>query len=239
MAATTSHRIEQPVARTASTTRPATRAGSPGRRVGAIAFLAGAVAMAVGGVLYGAAGADLWGVVNSGESIDSYLTDAAAATGTLHTGQVIWIAGVIALAAGGVAIVGSRTDPLAHVTRAIYLLGAALAVPSFVLMAALVRLADRAPVDAGLTETLAFAAARLDDIATALIVGLAALLLSLHRGPEELPRGLRHFGLVAGAVGALSLVVLAMGSLADLGFVIVPVGLIWSLLAGIHVVRST
>ena len=79
---------------------------------------------------------------------------------------------------------------------------------------------------------------RADDLATALIIGLAPFFLSLAARGGWMPSWLAVWGYLAGIVGLLSTVVYLIPSLAGMGLLIVPVGMGWMIAAGIVLPRQ-
>jgi len=208
-------------------------------RVAGVLAIVGAIAMGVGGGVFSSSGADLWGLVDGDVDVTSYLNDAAASASTLHAAHAIWIAGVLTLALAGVLLAGRRTDATSAAARATYTLGAALAIPGFMSMVALTRLAESGSDAPALAETLAFLGARLDDVATTVILGLGTVLLTLANHQTWMPRWLAGFGMVCGAVGLISMISIFFGEVATIGFLIVPVGIIWTVAAGIVTIRRS
>lgn len=77
--------------------------------------------------------------------------------------------------------------------------------------------------------------ARADDLATALIVGLAPFFLALAGRDGWMLTWLARWGYLAGAVGLFSLIVLYIPPLAEMGMLIIPVGIGWMIAAGVMV----
>ena len=209
-----------------------------GRAAGTLSIV-GAAAMGVGGIVYSAAGADLWGLVDSDVGVDTYLTDAAASVSTLHAAHAIWIAGVLILALGGILLTRGGQDTPSVIARGTYTVGAALAIPAFLTMVALTRLAESGTDAPGLAESLGFLGARTDDVATAVIIGLGPALISLANRDGWMPVWLVRIGMIAGLAGLVSLVSLFFGAGATIGFAIVPLGIIWTIAAGTITLRQS
>ncbi len=205
---------------------------------GGMLSVIGAITMTVGGGVYTTAGADLWGFVDSDVGVDAYMADAAAAVSTLHATHAMWIAGVFILAIGGILLTRGGPDTLSVAARASYMIGAALAIPAFLAMVALTRLAESGTDAPGLAESLGFLGARTDDVATVVIIGLGPLLISLANRDGWMPAWLVRIGMVAGLAGAASLVSLFFGAAGTIGFIIVPIGMVWSIAAGAITIRQ-
>jgi hypothetical protein len=195
--------------------------------------------MGVGGVLYGSAGADLWGFIDGDVDVATYLRDASASATTLLAAHTIWMVGVLILAIGGVLLTGRRQDSASTAARATYTIGAALAIPAFMSMVALTRLAESGADAPELANALAFLGGRLDDVATAVIIGLGPVLLTIANRSTWMPRWLVVAGVVCGVAGALSVVALFIGAADTLGFAIVPLGIGWMIAAGIVTIRRS
>jgi len=209
------------------------------RRAGGLLSIIGAVAMGTGGAFYTSTGADLWGLVDGDVDINTYLADAAASVSTLLVAHTIWIAGIVALTLGGVLLTGRSSDHTSTAARATYTIGAALAIPAFMTMIALTRLAETGADAPALTEALAFLGARLDDLATVIVVGLGPVLITIANRRTWMPGWLAALGVASGAAGLLSIISMFFGQSASLGFLIVPIGLAWTLAAGIVTIRAT
>jgi hypothetical protein len=207
-------------------------------RAAGLTAIAGAATMIAGAIAWSIADADLWGLVDGDVQAGTYLADAAASAPTLHAAHTIWMAGVFVLALGGALLTGRRDDPASGAARASYTIGAALAIPAFMSMVALTRLAESGADQPALAAALAFLGARLDDVATVILLGVGPVLLGLANRRTWMPSWLVALAWVCGAAGLLSLVSLFFGMAASLGFLIVPVGMIWTIAAGTVAVRS-
>lgn len=209
------------------------------RRSGWIA-IAGALLMVIGAILYFSTGTDLWAAVDQGV-MEAYLPAAGAFKGRLVANLSFWILGVIFLGVSLTLMARlNETRPVMARTATLLIRTAVpLAIISFIaMMAIVVKIApDNSPSAVALAEVIGWIGIRADDLATALIVGFAPLFTSLAARGGWMPVWLVRSGYLAGAVGALSLLVLFIPPLAGLGFLIVPVGLGWMLAAGIVLIR--
>ena len=211
-------------------------AGPGDLRSAGIAALAGAVTMVVGAALYLAGGADPWKAVSSGD-MATYLADAADGSSVLYAGLAAWIVGVLGLAIGGRLLAAHGDGPLARAAGSTFTIGGAAAIPAFVAMAALIRLAGSGSASHELADTLAFFATTLDDVATIVVVGLSPALVVLSARAAWVPRWLFALGLLAGVAGLISAGSIFAGASSTLGFVIVPLGLGWMAAAGVVAIR--
>ena len=80
--------------------------------------------------------------------------------------------------------------------------------------------------------------ARLDDIATMLIVGLSPLCLSIAGKRDWVPAWLAIWGYLAGITGLLVVISLLTGIVA-LGFIIIPFGIGWMIAAGVVLIKKS
>jgi hypothetical protein len=80
--------------------------------------------------------------------------------------------------------------------------------------------------------------ARLDDIATALMIGIGPLFISLAGRGTWVPAWLLGWSWLAALLGALSIVVLYVPGLRGVAFLVVPVGVGWMVAAGAVVGRG-
>jgi hypothetical protein len=97
--------------------------------------------------------------------------------------------------------------------------------------------ADTAATGVAIANVVGWIGARADDLATALIIGLPPLFLSIAARDEWMPTWLVWWGYLAGVVGLLSLVVLYIPALASLGLLIIPFGMGWMLAVGVVLLR--
>lgn len=205
-----------------------------------VTAIAGAVLMLIGAALWAASGADLDAALADG-AIAGYLTDAAANSELLVANLSFWIAGVLVLSIGGLMLLslGASNSNAAIAARAVYTTGAPLAIASFVAWLALIRLAGSggAEVEA-LADTLGFFASRADWIATVLLVGIGPALIAASGRESWVPGWLAIWSAVALLAGLLTTIAMFAGGLTTYGFLVVPVGLGWTIAAGVVVLRG-
>ena len=209
-------------------------------RLGGLAALGGAVIMLIGAALYFSSGTDLWSALDSGD-MGGYLAAVGGVKAQLVANLSFWIVGVLLLGTAVNALVNlsEQRQALAQVARVCALTAVPLAIVSFIAMMSLVvQIApDTSATAVAIAEVVGWIGARADDLATALIVGFAPLFISMAGHGEWLPTWLARWGYLAGLIGMLSLVVLYIRPLSELGFLIVPVGIGWMLAAGIVLLR--
>lgn len=215
---------------------------SAGLRWTAVAAILGSLLMVAGAAVWSASGADL-DLALQEAAMTGYLVDAAEQDTLLVVNLSLWIFGAISLGIAGtaLAVLGERTHPATAAARLVYTGGAALAVAAFVTWLALVRLAgnvtDPASVEP-LADALGFIASRADWIATVLLVGVGPALLSFAGRDTWVPRWLAAWSFLTLIAAVLTTVAMFAGGLSTYGFVIVPVGLGWTIGAGVVALRT-
>jgi hypothetical protein len=114
-----------------------------------------------------------------------------------------------------------------------------IVIVSYVMMlAVVVQIAPNTSETAiALTNAVGWIGVRLDDIGTTLMIGLAPLFVCLAGKDDWVPKWLLAWSWVTAAVGLFSLAVLYVASLRALGFAIVPVGVLWTIAAGLVLIR--
>ncbi|MBX2930238.1 MAG: hypothetical protein KF852_20575 [Saprospiraceae bacterium] len=208
---------------------------APNRLTGNFTII-GAVIMLIGAALWGSSGTDLWAALQTGDIV-GYLTAASGVKGLLIANLSCWITGVFLMGTALHLIADLIKDrPVAaRATRMCVNTAVPLAITSFITM--LVLVVQLAPGDSGSSIEIAGAigwiGARADDLATALIIGAAPLLLSVAGKGNWAPNWLMYWGYLAGSAGLLSIVAIYVPAISSLGFIIVPVGIGWMIAAGI------
>jgi hypothetical protein len=212
----------------------------PGVRFGGVLLSAGAAVMLAGAVVhFSEPRLAIDGILDHGD-ISDYLAGVAETKSTAYANLVLWIVGVGLLGLGGTALstAGDSSRPAERaLARFAYAAGPTLAWVAFLVWIALVRAAPS--LDPVTAESLAFIASRVDWLATTLIVGVGPALLSTLLGIWILPRWLRLWGVVAAGASVLTWIALVAGGLESYGVLIVPLGVVWSLVTGIVTWRRT
>jgi hypothetical protein len=191
--------------------------------------------MFAGAAVWSSTGTDLWASLSDG-TIADYLVEVEGNRGALTLNLVLWIVGATALGAGGSVVAGRESHPAGHLARFVYLAGAVLAVVSFTVWLGLVRVG--ASLDAATAELVGFAVTRLDDVATLALIGVGPVCVAL-ASPSWMGRRLKGAAGAVALASLLSLVAMFTDSAMSYGFVIVPVGLLWTLAAGVSVARRS
>lgn len=209
-------------------------------RTAGIAAIGGALIMLIGAALYFSSGADLWAAVDGGD-MAGYLAAVGNAKTQLVANLSLWIVGVFTLgmAINAMADLGEQRPTAMQIARHCARTAVPLAILAFIAMLSLVlQIApDTSETSVTVANVIGWIGARADDLATSLIVGFAPLFVSLAARDEWMPAWLAGWGYVSGLIGLVSLLSLYIPSLAQLGFLIVPVGLGWMIGAGVVLLR--
>ncbi|KAA3639004.1 MAG: hypothetical protein DWP92_05305 [Armatimonadetes bacterium] len=205
-------------------------------RAAGVVALVGAIVMVVGAGLYASSGADAWAAVSSGDT-QKFLNDAAASATTFYAGLSAWITGAILMAVGGGLVAGVGSGFGAPAARTTLAIGAAVAVPAFVVLATVVRLAASGSTSLDLADSLAFLGTTLDDVATIIIIGVSPVLIGLSGHGRWMPRWLYFWALACGVAGVIATVAVFLGMSSTLGMILVPVGIGWMFATGVVAIR--
>lgn len=209
-------------------------------RLAGYAALAAVASMVAGAVLWASSGADIDQAL-AADAISEYLETAAERRTMLIANLTAWITGALLFGVAGTAFfrLCSRRRTLAQIGLLCYWTGVPLAITSFfAMLAVVVQVApDTSPEAVLVAEVVGWFGSRADWLATALLVGFGPLLISLAGRDEWVPAWLRYWGIAAAVAGALAVVAMFTEALSSYGFLIVPVGLGWTLAAGIVALR--
>lgn len=209
-------------------------------RLGGLTALGSGIIMLIGAALYFSSGTDLWATLESGD-MAGYLAAVGGAKAQLVGGFSFWIVGVLLMgtAVNALANLCERRQAVAQIARACSATAVPLAIISFIaMMSMVVQIApDSSATSVAIANVVGWIGARADDLATALIIGLAPLFLAWAGRDEWMPTWLARWGYLTGAVGLFSLVVLYIPGLGQLGYLIVPVGIGWMIAIGVVLLR--
>jgi len=210
-------------------------------RLGGTAAIGGCVTMIIGAALWGTSGTDLWAALDNGD-MAGYLTAIEPVKGQLVANLSVWILGVLILGVAGAMLSALCTQrrPLAQVARVCFQTAVPLTIVAYMAMlAVVVQLGGDGSVTAvSLANVVGWIGARADDLATALIIGIGPLFISLAGRDEWVPTWLLRWGVLVGVVGLLSVVFIYLPSMAAYGFIILPVGMGWMIAAGVVLLRQ-
>ena len=205
-------------------------------KVSGYAAVGGAVLMLTGAVLYFSSGTDLWASLANGE-MEAYLTAVGGRKAQLVANLSFWIVGVLVMGAAlnGMVKLSNQRSAFAQIAGVCVATAVPLAIVSFIaMMSLIVQIApDSSATAVALADVVGWIGARADDLATALIVGFAPFFLALANRDDWMPTWLARWGYLAGTVGLFSLIVLYIPPLAEMGMLIVPLGIGWMIAAGV------
>lgn len=211
-------------------------------RWGGYAAISGVVIMLIGAALWGTSGTDLWATLDGGD-MAGYLAAAGTVKGQLVANLTVWIVGVLVFGVTGTALAQlcTQRQVLAQMALVCARTAVPLVVVSYIAMLSLVvQIApDNSATSAAIANVVGWIGARADDLGTALILGFMPLFLSLAGQGEWVPTWLARWGYLAGFMGVFSLAVLFFPGLVSLTFAILPVGMGWTLAAGIVLLRRS
>ena len=211
-------------------------------RLGGYTAIAGTVTMLIGAALWGTSGTDLWAALDSGD-MAGYLVAIEAVKGQLVANLSVWILGVLIFGVVGAMLttLSTRRPLLAQVARVCYQTAVPLVIVAYIAMlAVVVQLGGETSATAvSLANVVGWIGARADDLATALIIGIGPLFISLAGHGEWVPTWLLRWGGLAGVVGVLSVAFIYLPGMAAYGFIILPVGMGWMIAAGVVLLQQT
>lgn len=220
------------------------QAPDPGRsrsRIAGYFALAGPIVMLAGVACWVASGTDLDRALADGD-VAGYLTAVEGARSLVVANLSLWILGVILLGIAGIAMTNLdvRDRASALIAGLCYLVAVPLAIGSFAAWLALVVQlpAEASAAQVAVAEVVGWFASRSDWIATVLVVGAGPALVSTAGRGDWVPGWLFGWGLLAAVAGVLTVLALFAGGLTSYGFLVVPVGLGWTLAAGIILLRG-
>ena len=196
--------------------------------------IAGAISMLIGAAFWGASGTDIWQALADNQ-METYLSQLNAVRQLLVINTSLWVMGVLLMATAGTLMSGfCIVNPgLGQMGMVFMRTAASIAIVSFITMLALAFYSNSVEV-ASITGWIG---ARLDDIATMLIIGFGPLCISIAGKGDWVPPWLNIWGFLAGATGFLSVIGLLTG-IVPLSFIILPFGLGWMIAAGIVLIKK-
>lgn len=208
---------------------------------GGYACIAGSLVMIAGAVCKIASGVDLDASLAAGD-LGGYLSGVAQVELIVVANLSLWIVGVFGLGTAGVmlAAMGRSRSVAARWGKLCYTTAVPLAMAAFVAwLAIVVQLSGSgSATEVAIAEVVGWFASRADWTATVLVVGLGPLLVSLAGRGDWVPRWLLVWSFLAAGTGGLTVLAMFVGGLTGYGFLIVPVGLGWTIAAGIVALRE-
>lgn len=219
----------------------ATERGADTRVAGTLALF-GAGVMLLGAGIWASTSADIDVALVTGE-MAAYLVAAAEHRAALVANLSLWIVGVLGLGAAGTAMaaVGNGPALIRDLARFVYWVATAVAIGAFVAWLAIVvqLTAATSPTGVAIAEVVGWYAYRADGVATALIIGVGPALLARAGRGDWVPGWLFGWGHFAAFTAVLSFLPYFVPAVPfGLTFVIVPVGIGWTLAAGIVLLRQ-
>ena len=209
-------------------------------KTAAYTAIVGSVCFIIGAILWGSTGTDLDLAVTNG-NMAGYLTAAGSAKPVLVANLSFWIVGALILGVAGATMANlSERRGLAQVALVCYRTAVPLVIVSYVAMlAVVVQIApDTSETAVYLAEVVGWIGSRADWVATILMIGAGPLFLTLSARGTWMPNWLVGLGYVAGFCGLLTLLSLFIETLATVGFLTIPVGLIWMIATGAVLLRQ-
>jgi hypothetical protein len=207
-----------------------------------ICSIAGALSMLTGAALWGASGTDLWQALANHE-MSAYLGKTQEAKSLLVANTSFWTLGVILI---GIAltIMASFCISKKHLAMAAVVLvktALPIAIVSFIMMLSLAVQLARNNADGAVevAATIGWIGARLDDLATIMIIGLCPPIISMAGQSEWIPKWLQIWGYLAGIVGLIAILGFYQPALAAFTFVLIPVGMGWMIAAGVTLIGKS
>ena len=211
------------------------------RRLGGYAAITGAVIMVIGAILWGTSGTDLWATLDGGDMVE-YLEAIAGVQTQLVANLSLWILGTLILGVAGtmMAEVSQQRRTLAQIGLICFRTAVPLVIVAYIAMlAVVVQLGGAVDETAvAIANVVGWIGARADDLATALIIGGGPLFISLAGNGNWVPTWLLRWSYLAGLAGLFSLVCLYIPGMVAYGFIIIPIGVLWMIAAGITLLRS-
>jgi len=198
-------------------------------------IIAGTLTMLTGAAFWGASETDLWQSLANGK-MEEYLVQVEGKKDILVVNTFFWTLGVMLLGIGVTFMSDSCISRyrLARVAKELVRIAIPVAIVSFIVM---LSLAIHPPtVESAIA--IGWIGARLDDLATILIIGACPVFLSVAGRNDWIPGWLAIWGYLAGIAGLLGILSLLTG-IVVLGFVIIPFGLGWMLAAGLVLIRKS
>lgn len=191
--------------------------------------ISGAVIMLIGAAFWGASGTDLWQTLADNQ-MESYLVQSESVKHLLVVNTIFWILGVLLMGIAGkmMSALCTSNQSMSQVASFCFQSAIPIAIVSFITMLSLA--IQKPTIEVAII--IGWIGARLDDLATMLIIGAGPLFVSIAGRNNWVPRWLRIWGYLAGFTGFLVVVSLLTG-VVEMGFVIVPVGIGWMIAAGV------
>jgi hypothetical protein len=211
------------------------------KKIAGYSAISGAVIMIIGAVLWGTSGTDLWNALDN-NSIVNYLESSHFKSGQLIANLSFWISGVLILGLAGalMANLAQNHIPYSQIILICYRTAVPMVITSYIIMLSIiVQISpDVSESSLALTNTLGWIGVRLDDLSTALMIGVGPFFISLSGQKTWVPGWLLVWSYLTMILGLFSVIVLYLSNLRQLGFIIIPVGVTWMLAAGLVLLKN-
>jgi hypothetical protein len=214
--------------------------GKANRQLAAYTAIVGAAAFIIGAILWSLSGTDIDLAVTNGE-MATYLTNAAANKAVLVANLSFWIVGALILGVAGTTMANfSKRRAWAQAALVSYRTAIPLVITAYVaILSVVVQIApDTSAAAVSLAEVVGWLGSRADWVATILMIGVGPLFLSLAGQGDWAPNWLVRWGYLTAVCGLLTAVAMYTNALGTYGFIIIPIGLIWMIAAGVALRRT-
>ena len=213
------------------------------RRVGAYTALAGSASFIIGAALWLISGVDIDQALATDE-MAGYLVAAGSVIPLIIANLSFWIVGAILLGMAATAMTSLcvHRPVTAQMALVCYRIGVPLVIVAYVTWLALhVQIVpDTTPAAVLLAETLGWFGSQADWLATILMIGLGPALISLAGRDDWVSPWLARWGIATAVTGLLTAIAMFTSSgVTTYGFLIVPVGLVWMVWAGVVLIRRS
>jgi hypothetical protein len=203
--------------------------------------IAGALTMVAGAVLWGTSGTDLWVALDNG-NISNYLESSHLVRTQLIANLSFWIFGVLVLGLAGTLMANISENHLIYsqIIMLCYRTAVPVVIVSYIIMLSIiVQISpDVSESSIALSNALGWIGVRLDDLATALMIGIGPFFISLSGQKTWVPKWLLNWSYLTMIAGLFSIIVLYFSDLRQFGFIVIPIGVAWMIVAGIVLLKS-
>ena len=211
------------------------------KKIAGYISIVGSVVMVIGAILWGTSGTDLW-IALDNSTISNYLESSHLVSTQLVANLSFWILGVLILGLAGTLMANITTNHLSYsqIILICYRTAVPMAITSYIIMLSIiVQVApDASETTITLTNVLGWIGVRLDDLSTALMIGIGPFVISLAGKNTWVPKWLLKWSYLTAILGLFSIIVLYFSNLRQFGFIIIPIGVAWMLAAGFVLVKD-
>ncbi len=209
-------------------------------KIGAYTALIGALCMLAGATFWGISGADLEKALYDGD-IANYLINVQENYTLVTANLSIWIIGVTLIGIAGTMMANLciQYQAISAIAKYFYWIALPLVIASYVAMlTVVVHLSpDSSSTTVSIAGALGWFGTRVDWVATIFMLGIGPALISVAGRGDWVPKWLVRWGFLALFAGLLAAIAMFTGALTSYGFLIIPVGLSWTIAASIVLFR--